>query len=248
MPKESPLNNNSETIIEILAIFGACLVIFLIIQSLLYEVPIHKFISLLKKDLYLPHHNTFGIGKFIFINVLAFFYKFLLLTILVAITYFTFFTGQKTNRQYLSLSQIVTTIGIIGLLFLTSVQQIQRFEHFISEKRKVSGKSTDEKIASLFGWKYQFPKICQKMLNEPHQGEFIFDYDISKDPYMFYQRLMSYHLYPKLSMRFDNNSPKDCLFLYLNKSALDKIPENYKIIVTAKNARYILAIRDKEEK
>jgi len=246
MPKESPPNNNSKAMIEILVIFGACLVIFLILQSHLYGIPIYKLIALLKKDLYLPHYNTFGIEKFIFINVLAFFYKFLLLTMLVAITYFMFFTDQNTNKQYLSLSKIVTTIGIIGLLFLTSVQQIQRVEHFISEKRRVSGKSTDEKIASLFGWKYQFPKICQKMLNEPHQGEFIFDFDISKDPYMFYQRLMSYYLYPKLSMRFDNNTPKDCLFLYLNKSALDKIPENYKIIVTAKNARYILAIRDKE--
>ena len=204
--------------------------------------------ALFKKGLYLPHYNGFGIGKIIGINILALFDQFLLLTMLIGTTYFTFFTDQKTNRQNCSLSQIVTTIGIIGLLFLTSVQQIQRFEHFISEKRKVSGKSTDEKIAGLFGWKYQFPKICQKMLNEPHQGEFIFDFDTSKDPYMFYQRLMSYHLYPKLSMRFDNNTPKDCLYLYLNKSALDKIPENYKIIVTAKNARYILAIRDKEEK
>jgi len=233
---------------EILVIFGACLVIFLIFHSQLYAIPIYKLITSLMKDLYLPHHNAFGIGKFIFINVLAFFYKFLLLTIFVAITYFTFFVDQKTKRQNISLSHIVTTIGIIGLLFLASVQQIQRFEYFISEKRKVSGKSTDEKLASLFGWKYKFPKICQIMVNESHQGEFIFDFDLSKDPYMFYHRLMSYHLYPKLSMRFNNHSPKDYLFLYLNKSALDRVPENYKIIVTARNAHYILAIREKEEK
>lgn len=248
MSRKSPHNNYSTTIIEILVIFGICLIIFLIWKSRLFEISLFKLITLFKNNLYLPHYNIFGIRKIININVLALFYEFLLLTMLIGTTYFTFFTNQKTSRKNLSLSQIVTTIGIIGLLLLTGVQQIGRSEYFIREKNKLSGKSTDEKIASLFGWKYQFPKVCQTMLNEPHQGEIIIDSDLSLNHRIFYKRLMSYYLYPKLSMRFDNQSPADCLVLYSNKNALDKVPENYKIIVTAQNAKYILAIRKKEEK
>jgi len=248
MPKELPPNNNSETMIEILVIFGACLFIFIKWQFYPYEITLYKIIVLFKNGLYLPNHNAFGSGKIIGINIFVFYYIFLLITILVATTYFRFFTDQKSARQQPPLAHIVTTVGIIGLLFLISVQQIRRTEHFISEKIKVSGKSTDDKIVSLFGWKYQFPKVCQKMLGKHYQGKFIFDFDISKDPYMFYHRILSYYLYPKLSMRFDNNSPNDCIILYLNKNGLDKVPENYKVIFTAKNSQYILAIREKEEK
>ena len=247
MLKESPHNNNSKTTIKVLAIFSVCLVIFLNFQSQLLEITVYKFIALFMKDLYLPHYNIFYVGNIVNINVLTFFYTFLFLTILITIIIFKFFTDQKNNRRNLSLSQIITTTGIIGLLFLASVQQTQRVEYFINEKNKISGMSTDEKIANLFGWKYQFPNFCQKILDEPHQGRFITDFDISIDPYMFHQRIMAYYLYPKLSMKFDNKSPADCLILYSNKNLLDKVPENYEVLASMANARYILAIKKKEK-
>jgi hypothetical protein len=247
MSKKSTQGNNSNNTIDILIIFVACLVIFLIWQSRIFEMPSNKLIALIKNSLYLPHYNTFNIGQILNINVLAFFYAFLLLTIFIVVTYFTFFTDQKAGRPNPLLSQVVATTGIIGLLLFTGVQQIRRIDYFAYEINKFGGKSTDEKILGLFGAKYQFSKICQKVLKGPHQGEWITDFDLSKSPYMFDHRLMSYYLYPKLSMRFDNKSPVDCLVLYSDKNALDQVPEHYKALVTVESAKYILAIREKEK-
>jgi len=248
VPEKSPQKISPNNIFETLVIFSICLVSFLIWLSHLYEMSLLELIVLFKKGLYLPHHNAFRVGEIADTNVLALVYIFLLITILVTVIYFTFFTDEKTKRKNPPHAQIITTIGIIGLLLFTGIQQVRRIDYFIYEKSKLSGKSTDEKIFSLFGSKYQFPKICQKILNKPHQCKLITDLDLSRDPYMFSQRLLSYYLYPKLSMRFDNKSPVDCLVLYSNKNVLNEVPENYRVLVTAENANYILAIRNKEKK
>jgi len=247
MSKESSHSNKPNHIVDTLAIISLSLFIFIFWKSSLFGISFFELTNSFKEILNFPHYNGPGTRKIININALVLFYEFLFLTLCVAITHFTFFTDLKTKKHNPTLTQIVTTIGIIGLLFLTGIQQIYRFEHFISEKNKLSGKSTDEKIASLFGWKYQFPKICQTLLRKPCQGSLITDFDLSKDPHLFTQHLMSYHLYPKISMRFDNQSPADCLIVYSNKNILDQVPENYKVILTAVNSNYILAIREKEK-
>jgi len=246
MPKESLHSNKPNFIVNTFAILSVSVYVFLLWISSFFGISFFEFTNSLKESLYFPDYSGLGTRKIININVFMYFYEFLLLTLCIAIINFAFFTDLKTKKHNPTFTQIITTIGIIGLLFLTGIQQIYRFEHFISEKNKLSGKSTDEKIASLYGWKYQFPKICQKFLNEPHQGNLIIDSDLSFNRRSYYRKLMSYYLYPKLSIRFDNQSPADCLILHSNQNILDQVPKNYKVILTAVKNKYILAIREKE--
>lgn len=137
MPKESSHSNKFHHIVDILAIFSICLIIFLIWKSRIFGIPFFELTHSFKESLYFPHYNGCGTRKIFNINIFLLFYEFLFLTMCIAITYFTFFTDLKTKKQNPPLAQIITTIGIIGLLFFTSIQQIHRFEHFISEKKQI---------------------------------------------------------------------------------------------------------------
>ena len=119
---------------DILLIFGICLTSFLIWQSQLFEMSPLELIVLIKKGLYLPHHNAFKVGAIVNNNILALVYKFLLITILVTMTYVKFFTDRKATRKNPTYAQIITFIGIIGLLLFTGIQQVRRLEYFMHEK------------------------------------------------------------------------------------------------------------------
>ena len=98
---------------------------------------------------------------------------------------------------------------------------------------------------AVFGGLYSFPQASQDILNGRHQGEMLTDFDLSQSPYMFHHRVLSYFFYPKLSLRFDNQTPKDVLFFYYKKNPLEHLPENYRILLKTEDDSFILAVKER---
>ena len=99
----------------------------------------------------------------------------------------------------------------------------------------------EEKKLMLFGPLYRFSLSSQKALSGKHQGILITDLDLNKDSNMTNQRILSYFLYPNISLRFNNQAPMDSLILFSKKNPLRHIPENYKILISSEDSKYILA-------
>ena len=97
----------------------------------------------------------------------------------------------------------------------------------------------------VFGGLYSFPQASQDILNGRHQGGMLTDFDLSQSPYMFHHRVLSYFFYPKLSLRFDNQTPKDVLFFYYKKNPLEYLPENYRILLKTEDDSFILAVKER---
>ncbi|MCK5014466.1 MAG: hypothetical protein KAS66_11665 [Candidatus Omnitrophica bacterium] len=208
-------------------------------ETFISGLSLRNLIVQFKNSLYIPHHNSFMVAEIRKVNVMKLFYTFLLSAILITAAYYHF-VRIRTNKHIPPL-EFITTIGIMGFLLFAGIQQVHRLEHFKFEKNKYANKTVEEKFFILFGETYRFSKICQELLPGHHYGKLITDFDISKSPYMRYQRTLSYHLYPKVSLRFKKHFPKDCLILYHKKDPLEHIPKDYKILFASKDNNYILA-------
>ena len=156
--------------------------------------------------------------------------------------YFIIFIYSPNQKQNISFFQIIPLTLIAGLLVFSTAQQFHRYDFFKYEKNMFGGKTIHEKNLAHFGGLYQFPHIIQEALKHQHQGTLITDYNLSQSPYMSHHRALSYFFYPKVSLRFDNQTPKDILFLYFKKNPLQHIPENYEILLATDDKSYILAI------
>jgi hypothetical protein len=199
---------------------------------------------LFKNSLYLPNHNICGMGEIAGQNTLILFCQFLLFTILTTIICHMFCFKTKLNKEYIFPSQMITLVCMLGFVLFASVQQIHRHEHSVSEAARFHGKTPHEKKLLMFGKIYELSQLCKKILPGRHQGEIITDLDRSKDPYMLWFRLLDYLLYPEISLRFKNQTPKDCLILFYKENALRYIPKDYKVLIGSEDNHFILAIKE----
>ena len=128
--------------------------------------------------------------------------------------------------------------------FLVPIHEIVPEEKKMEIQNKFGGKTIDEKQFALFGQEYDFSKICRKIFPGVHQGKLVTDLDLSESLHMSSHRILSYHLYPNISLRFDNRSPKDCLILFYKQDPQTHIPENYNVLFTSEDNNYTLALRE----
>jgi hypothetical protein len=171
------------------------------------------------------------------------FYWFLAFAVFIIGIYFMLFIYSPKENQKISISQIIPLTLMGGLLIFSIAQQFHRHDFFTYEKNTFGGKTVNEKYMIQFGGLYQFPQMVQEVLKYRHQGEFITDYDLSQSPYMFHHRLISYFFYPKVSLRYDNQTPIDTLFLFSKENPLEHIPENYSILLASDDKSFIFAIK-----
>ncbi|MBN1870703.1 MAG: hypothetical protein JW847_09025 [Candidatus Omnitrophica bacterium] len=152
------------------------------------------------------------------------------------------------EQQIDSIIETVMTVCIAGLLLLSGIQQIHRYDFFKNEQNIFGGETVEERNQILFGRIYDFAQTCKKLLPGTHQGKLMTDLDLNNDPYMLLHRILSYHLYPEISLRLDNGAPNDTIVSFYKHDALMHIPENYRILVLSKDKNYILAIENRSLK
>ncbi len=241
-PADQNSFNTGKAFLSIAIVFGLSLLFFMAWMSQIFNLSLSELIVQFKNCLYYPNMNKFIIGEIGDKNVLMLFYWFLFFTTLLLGIYYMLFIYSPDKKQSILFSQIVPLTFIAGLLIFSVPQQFHRYDNFIKEKGLFGGKTVDEKSLAWFGGFYQFPQIVQNALKSRHQGEFITDRDLSKSPYMFHHRILSYFFYPKVSLRFDNQTPKDVLFLYDKENPLNHIPENYEILFAADDKSFVFAV------
>lgn len=245
---KDPSGNTIRPLIIIIVVFCFSLLVYLISLSQITNLSPPELISNFRNSLYVPDKNQFLIGEIDGKNILALYYGLILLSVIIVSGIFLRFIYAPHSEQSISFDQTITLTCIIALLTFAGVQQIHRFDYLKHESKFVAGKTLHEKNSALAGARYQYAQASVNTLSGHHQGTLVTDLDFSKSPYMFYHRQLSYYLYPHVSLRLDNQSPKDILVLYYKESPLEHIPENYKILLSSEDNNYILAIKEKSMK
>jgi len=240
--------NTDKIFITTAIIFGLSLLFFIAWISQLFNLSLSEFIFQFKGRLFYPNMNLFIVGEIEGKNILIIFYWFLFFVMLLTWIYFMLFVHSPNNRKNISFLQIVPLIAIAGLLIFSTAQQFHRYDFFKHEREIFGGKTVEEKNLAQFGSLYHFPRIIQETLKTRHQGKFITDYDLSKSPYMFHHRVLSYFFYPKVSLRLNNKTSMDTLFLYSKKNPLEHIPENYQILIATDDKSFVLAVKKQVSK
>ena len=69
------------------------------------------------------------------------------------------------------------------------------------------------------------------------------DMDLDKEPASLGYRVLAYLMYPKISFRFPNNAPEDCLLFFYSSDTLVSVPQDYIPVIVAKDPTLILAIK-----
>ena len=198
-----------------------------------------------KNMLFYPNMNLCIVGEIQGHNVLKLFYYFLVFVLMMMSGYFVLFVYDPRKTPKASLQQVLSAAGLTCLLLYSGIQQIHRMDYLRYEQASFKKKSPMDKYAAVFGGLYTFPQASQDLLAGRHQGDMITDFDLSQSPYMFHHRVLSYFFYPYLSLRFDNQTPKDVLFLYHKANPLDHLPENHKILLKSDDDSFILAVKER---
>ena len=110
--------------------------------------------------------------------------------------------------------------------------------------KKFSNRSEYAQKKEAFKAPFLFAYAVQQRLPAYHRAKVLSDVQIHLDPYSTIFNTTSYFLYPKLSLRYNNGKPMDCLFLFFKNDPLKFIPQDYTILVATEDKTMILAIKN----
>ncbi len=193
------------------------------------------------------HPNCCHPYKFQYLNSTNIYYYAALFTIPITIMSNKLLHLIFSHTHKYSLKAIVTAVAISALALNIILQQYTRTIYFGTLFKTLSNKTTHEKNTLVFKDRYLFPYECQQTIKGYHQGEFITDINFKSPKEMFTHRLLSYYLYPTVSTRLDNKSPKDIFILYKKQNPLEHIPMGYSVKCSFLNNRYLLVQKDEAE-
>ncbi|MBP9854108.1 MAG: hypothetical protein KBD53_04490 [Candidatus Omnitrophica bacterium] len=226
-----------------LTIFVAVFFGTLITVSQALDTPIWKFIIQFPEKLYMPNYNIFYVKEWGLINSLSIFHSSLILTMFILFLYHKVRHPETLIR---SLPKVVILTYLFGILTLGIFDCMMKMKYSYHYLKNFSTASTDQKTLLLFDKLYTFPRDARNKISGRHQGTMITDEDMSNEANITKQRILSYFLYPSVSVRFNNGTPND-VFLYYKKSSSIQDPSNdLKIISASDNLDLILAIKDME--
>lgn len=198
----------------------------------------------LKNNLYFPHYNNIVAGQIAHIPTMQVLAFIVFGAVVLALIGHFFYTRSASARFDMDPKRIISAVGIVSLLAFAGIQQIKRHEIFEREWQLLGHKTLAEKNLMLWGPIYAFAETCQKSLSASYEGKVLTDSDLTRDPYMFHYNLLSYHLYPKVSLRYKKKGIPEALIVISSNGAAEALPKGYRILVTSKDNQCLLAVKE----
>ena len=181
---------------------------------------------------FIPHANAFQLGTFLGLNVYDYFYMTFFIAAVVSLLWY-----KKGN-----LVKILFSVGMIIFVLALFFQTISQSQFFQEEFKTFHNKSVLERNAILLGSSYFFLKRCRDSLQGYHRAELITDMDMTRPAKLYWQRAISYHLYP-IDIRFREDTPIDAIVAFRKNNAQESIPDNFRVVVSW-DQNNLLAVRE----
>ena len=151
-------------------------------------------------------------------------------------TFLVFFLFKKAlanmnpSITFLSFADIAFKMSVIVFLIGLGLQTVNQIKFLPREFQKYHGTLYHERLPSRFRKPYQFAMLCHRYFPGQHTGEFITDFDLTKDPDMVTHRILAYYLYPVIDIR-DRRAPLyDCVVIFKKKQPRAYVPEGFEVL------------------
>ncbi|MBU0468425.1 MAG: hypothetical protein KJ736_05090 [Candidatus Omnitrophica bacterium] len=169
------------------------------------------------------------------INVYSYFYWIILI---VSSTIFSMSIARMfygDNSLIKNLRKTICTFILLNFFVIALLQQLNRHNLTIQDHSTIKGKTEIERNLALYKGEYYFALLSKHAVEGWHQADFITSLDCTINPCMKKLRIISYFLYPEVSLRFDNKTPKDHKVFYFLDNAKDFISEKDQVLVNIKD-------------
>ena len=130
---------------------------------------------------------------------------------------------------------------LINFLFLTAFQQIDRNRMLNTYYSELKGNSEIDINLLLHPKEYGFSLLTKNTIKGWHQAELLTDLPCKFDFCKTRQQILAYYLYPNVSFRFNNKTPKDTKIFFFVEYPEKSITEKNEILVNIDN-KLILTI------
>jgi hypothetical protein len=137
----------------------------------------------------------------------------------------TFGRGLKTW----DLSSLFLYVLSGSFLIIVALQTIGQTYYFIREFQWINGKKTADRYPGALKEIVNFAEFCKQKLPGKYSCQLITDFDMSRDPGMFFHRTLAYHLYP-IDIRDIRRSPANCAIVFIAQNPRSRVPKSYDVI------------------
>jgi len=229
------MNNNpkfNKLLIASIVIYPVLAICFL---AFLLKMSPFDLIKILGKILIHRRENLIKLIKIKGINIYSYFYWiiFIFSSTIFSISITRLFFGD--NSLIKIIRKIIYTFIMLNFFTIALFQQLNRCNQTIKDYSTMKGKTEVERNLALFKGEYYFSLLSKKAVKGRHQADFITSLDCNINPGMKKLRMISYFLYPEVSLRFDNKTPKDHKVIYFSEDPKSFISENDKTLVNIKD-------------
>lgn len=177
---------------------------------------------------YIPNYNSFSVGTIGDLNAYSCIYAILFLSIIIV---YVFKRTLWRSRKEMDL--LILLRGVVwGIFFITLILQAAgQTRFFVDEIKYRQNKAVTERYPTILRETVSFARFCQSRLPAKSNCQFISDLDLSRDPGMFLNRFLAYHLYPVdiRGIRRDQNT-SGCLIVFAAKNPDSHVPLGYDIV------------------
>jgi hypothetical protein len=225
-----------------LSIFA--LAVALIIASNRFDAP--ALFKAVVNHIFISHYsnfNSFQPGTVDGKNIVTSFELLALSAILTCVFIFTFFINVMMPRWRLSATKVLTISWLMAFAVFSLLVQLKRAQALGDYQKQFAPLKLEERIESIMGMPYVFARNCSAKLKKPLNIEFVSGVPPTKDPYMTYQRGMSYYFYPKVSVRVPWKGERDGKLYFYKGNVLKEIPPDQRIACQSRDFNYVLTVR-----
>lgn len=225
--------------ISYLLIVPFCTVIVIALSGAYFNFTPSDFLVKVTNNLYQPHHNIFRPAFIAGINFYGYVYLIFFLSFVLSCGMNLVLRRKKADIEPKAPSVILHSTMIATYALVITIQTMSFLKYAHKELRTFSGKSTEEKYASVIGGKtFIFAQYCKAVLSGAHNAEFMTDMDLSQDPGMLTHRMLAYYLYP-IDIRKIRGGSSDSLIIFAKRNAVKNVPEDFEILAVYNNENVI---------
>lgn len=232
-------------ILIVSSIFLALLYTILHFLAKSWDISIIRLINKLGFSSFDPNYNIFAIEPIQGIYSSNVFYLAWATSVVITLAVYRLFIYPSNEILLKQSPKIILITCLVGAICVGTLDQMMRIKYFFFELKQFDDKGDDDFYVTFptFKESYTFARSVREKLKNRHQAEFITNFDLETDPYTAQHRALAYFLYPTISLRLDNKTPKDT-FIYYGKNLDEKnIPANQELIAVSPQHEFILTLK-----
>jgi len=170
--------------------------------------------------------DNFLPGTLIAININHFFYIIIILCAWFSVLLSRMLSKDSNVKNF---KKIFAVAALACFVVSLSSQTSALFNLWLRRRAIYDGLTLEQRLHKLHTIFYEYAQECKRVLPGYHKATLITDMNMDEDPGMYYNRVLSYLLFPIDIINF-RQGPQECLVIFDKENPRAFVPPHYRII------------------